>query len=74
VARRQSRGHDLSLAVMQALALRSAVDSGLEVPPEAVGLAPESAKSPSFPRKPSSAGEASKPSRRVDYVKALLRK
>ncbi len=74
MARRQSRGHDLSLAVMQALALRSAVDSGLEVPPEAVGLALESAKSPSFPRKPSSAGEASKPSRRVDYVKALLRK
>jgi hypothetical protein len=39
VARRQSRGHDLSLAVMQALALRSAVDSGLEVPPEVVDLA-----------------------------------
>jgi len=39
VARRQSRGHDLSLAVMQALALRSAVDSGLEVPPEVVELA-----------------------------------
>lgn len=36
VARRQQNGHDLSLAVMQALALRSAVDSGLEVPPEVV--------------------------------------
>lgn len=36
VARRQPRGHDLSLVVMQALALRSAVDSGLEVPPEVV--------------------------------------
>ena len=30
-ARRQANGHDLSLAVMQAKALRSAVDSGLEV-------------------------------------------
>jgi len=39
VARHQSRGHDLSLAVMQALALRSAVDSGLEVPPEVVEMA-----------------------------------
>lgn len=38
-ARRQSRGHDLSLAVMQAKALRSAVDSGLEVPPEVIVLA-----------------------------------
>lgn len=38
-ARRQSRGHDLSLAVMQAKALRSAMDSGLEVPPEVVDLA-----------------------------------
>lgn len=33
-ANRQPNGHDLSLAVMQAKALRSAVDSGLEVPPE----------------------------------------
>jgi hypothetical protein len=38
-AHRQSRGHDLSLAVMQAKALRSAVDSGLEVPPGVIGLA-----------------------------------
>ncbi|MCH5375899.1 MAG: squalene--hopene cyclase, partial [Planctomycetes bacterium] len=38
-ARRQSRGHDLSLAVMQAKALRSAMDSGLNVPPEVVDLA-----------------------------------
>ena len=35
-ARRQAAGHDLSLAVMQAKALRSAVDSGLEVPPEVI--------------------------------------
>lgn len=38
-ARRQSRGHDLSLAVMQAKAIRSAVDSGLEVPPKVVQMA-----------------------------------
>ena len=38
-ARRQSRGHDLSLAVMQAKAIRSAVDSGLEVPPNVVQTA-----------------------------------
>lgn len=39
VAKPQLRGHDLSLAVMQAKALRSAVDSGLEVPPEVIELA-----------------------------------
>ena len=44
VALRQDRGHDLSLAVMQALALRSAVDSGLEVPPEVVELAIKSVR------------------------------
>lgn len=38
-AHRQANGHDLSLAVMQAKALRSAVDSGLEVPPEVIDLA-----------------------------------
>jgi hypothetical protein len=38
-AQRQTSGHDLSLAVMQAKALRSAVDSGLEVPPEVIDLA-----------------------------------
>ena len=32
VARRSATGHDLSLVVMQAKALRGAVDSGLEVP------------------------------------------
>jgi hypothetical protein len=35
----QENGHDLSLAVMQAKALRSAVDSGFEVPPEVIKLA-----------------------------------
>jgi hypothetical protein len=43
-AQRQQRGHDLSLAVMQALALRSAVDSGLEVPPQVVELAMKSVR------------------------------
>lgn len=44
VARRQQYGHDLSLAVMQALALRSAVDTGFEVPPETVELAIKSVR------------------------------
>jgi hypothetical protein len=35
-AQRRPKGHDLSLVVMQAKALRSAVDSGLEVPPEVI--------------------------------------
>lgn len=35
-AARQGEGHDLSLVVMQAKALRSAVDSGFDVPPEAI--------------------------------------
>ena len=35
----QDRGHDLSLAVMQAKALRSATDSGLEVSPEVIKMA-----------------------------------
>lgn len=38
-ARRKPSGHDLSLVVMQAKALRSAMDSGLRVPPEVVALA-----------------------------------
>jgi len=50
VAARQDRGHDLSLAVMQALALRSAVDSGLEVPPEVVELAIKSVREHYTPR------------------------
>lgn len=36
---RLARGHDLSLAVMQAKALRSAMDSGLDAPPEVIRLA-----------------------------------
>lgn len=43
-ATRRERGHDLSLAVMQAKALRSAVDSGLEVPPEVINLAIQSVR------------------------------
>lgn len=50
VARRQQNGHDLSLAVMQALALRSAVDSGLEVPPEVVEKAIRSVRDHYTPR------------------------
>lgn len=38
-ARSQFMGHDLSLAVMQAKALRSAVDSGFEVPQEVIDAA-----------------------------------
>ncbi len=41
---RKKNGHDLSLAVMQAKALRSAMDTGLEVPPEVVDLAIESVR------------------------------
>jgi hypothetical protein len=43
-ARRQQRGHDLSLAVMQAKALRSAVDSGLEVPRDVILAAIQSVR------------------------------
>ncbi len=43
-ARRQERGHDLSLAVMQAKAIRSAADSGLAVPPGIVPLAIQSVR------------------------------
>ncbi len=43
-AGRQARGHDLSIAVMQAKALRSAMDSGLEVPPEVIDAAIKSVR------------------------------
>lgn len=43
-ATRARTGHDLSLAVMQAKALRSAMDSGLDVPPEVIQLAIESVR------------------------------
>ena len=43
-ARRQGRGHDLSLVVMQAKALRGAMDSGLEVSPEVIGSAIQSVR------------------------------
>jgi len=36
---RKSRGHDLSLTVMQAKAMRAAMDMGLEIPPERVDMA-----------------------------------
>jgi len=44
VAQRRPNGNDLSLAVMQALALRSAVDVGLDVPPAVVELAIKSVR------------------------------
>jgi hypothetical protein len=50
VAHRQQNGHDLSLAVMQAKALRSAVDSGLDVPPEVVDQAIKSVREHYCPR------------------------
>jgi hypothetical protein len=43
-ARRQPHGHDLSLAVMQAKALRSAVDSGFEVRNDVIRLAIQSVR------------------------------
>lgn len=43
-ARRQRRGHDLSLVVMQAKALRSAVDSGFEVRNDVIRLAIQSVR------------------------------
>lgn len=43
-ARRQRRGHDLSLVVMQAKALRSAVDSGFEVRGDVIRLAIQSVR------------------------------
>lgn len=43
-AQRMPRGHDLSLAVMQAKALRSAMDSGLEVSPVVTSLALKSVR------------------------------
>jgi hypothetical protein len=49
-ASRQSNGHDLSLVVMQAKALRSAVDSGLEVPPEVIDMAIKSVRQHYCPR------------------------
>lgn len=38
-AHRQRNGHDLSLAVMQAKALRGAMDIGLEIPPTTIDMA-----------------------------------
>ncbi len=52
-AEAQEHGHDLSLAVMQAVALRSAVDSGLEVPPDVVKLAIHDVREHYTPRRSS---------------------
>lgn len=39
VAERKQRGHDLSLAVMQAKAIRGAMDMGLDIPPQSTEMA-----------------------------------
>lgn len=44
IAKSQEQGHDLSLAVMQSLALRSAMDSGLDVQEDRVRLAIQSVR------------------------------
>jgi hypothetical protein len=49
-ARRTARGHDLSLVVMQAKALRSAMDSGLDVSSEVVDKAIRSVREHYAPR------------------------
>lgn len=49
-ARRSARGHDLSLAVMQAKALRSAMDSGLDVSSDVVDKAIRSVREHYAPR------------------------
>jgi len=50
-ARRQPRGHDLSLMVMQAKALRGALDSGLEVPSGVIDLAIQGVRAHYLPAK-----------------------
>lgn len=54
----QEHGHDLSLAVMQAKALRSAVDSGLEVSPEVIKMAIRDVRAHYSPRGGAQASEA----------------
>lgn len=49
-AQTKARGHDLSLAVMQAKALRSAMDSGLEVPSDVANRAVQSVREHYWPR------------------------
>ncbi|MEX0819037.1 MAG: squalene--hopene cyclase [Pirellulaceae bacterium] len=49
-ARRLGRGHDLSLVVMQAKALRSAADVGLDVPPEVIEAAISSVRDHYWPK------------------------
>ena len=49
-AEARARGHDLSLAVMQAKALRSAMDSGLEVPREVIDKAVQSVREHYWPQ------------------------
>ncbi len=74
-AKRLPAGHDLSLAVMQAMALRSAMDSGLEVPPEVIEAAIRSVREYYAPN-PVPAGAAGdakgKPSGGFSYKKGSV--
>lgn len=54
----KDRGNDLSLAVMQAKALRSAVDSGFEVQPEVIEMAVRSVRNHYTPQGGRAGGEA----------------
>lgn len=62
-AKRQANGHDLSLAVMQAKALRSAMDCGFDVPPEVVDQAIRSVREHYSPRNVSRAAPESEQER-----------
>lgn len=71
-AKTQAQGHDLSLAVMQAKALRSAVDSGLEVPPEVIDQAIKSVREhyhPSDGRRDASEADQQKVAGQFSYTK-----
>ena len=56
----QENGHDLSLAVMQAKALRSAVDSGLEVSPDVIKRAIQDVREHYSPRAGPRQGDAAR--------------
>ena len=71
-AKSQAQGHDLSLVVMQAKALRSAVDSGLEVPPEVIDQAIKSVRehyNPADGRRDASEADQQKVAGQFSYTK-----
>jgi len=59
-AKRQERGHDLSLAVMQAKALRGAMDIGIHIPRETITMAVRSVQGYYRSSKSNPDGEAKK--------------